>query len=311
MTEKRWPNYDELPRFDPIGMNHAWGVFGAEDEVGTVNLLSPAVVVAAATEIVRGETFNLSLPLNSPRPRRGDSRSPYRHHVFSIDRNTQDDVIDNLYMQASTQWDALRHVRAREFGFYNGVAADVAGPNGTGLGIDRWAEHGGIVGRGVLLDIVRHLERSQQHALTPDEGFAISPELIEEALQAQNCTLREGDILMLRTGYMRAVLAPEGDRPRSWPGLAPGEEMARYLWNKHVAAVVADNPAVETAPGDPKEFLHRRLIPMLGIALGEFFNLEAIADDSEQDGKYTCCFIGIPLNLPGGVGSPGNAIAIK
>ena len=192
MTEKRWPNYDELPRFDPIGMNHAWGVFGAEDEVGTINLLSPAVVLAATAEIVRGQTFNLSLPLDRPRPRRGDSRSPYRHHVFSIDRNTQDDVIDNLYMQASTQWDALRHVRAREFGFYNGVSAEAAGPNGTGLGIDRWAS--GIVGRGVLVDIVRHLEQSQ-HALRPDEGFAISPELIEETLQAQSCTLREGDIL--------------------------------------------------------------------------------------------------------------------
>lgn len=130
-------------------------------------------------------------------------------------------------------------------------------------------------------------------------------------MQAQGCELREGDFLLLRTGYIRAVVDPSGERPTSWPGLAPGEETARYLWNTHVAAVVADNPAVETAPGDPKEFLHRRLIPMLGLALGEFFNFEELASDCRDDHRYTCLFMAAPLNLPGGVGSPGNGIAVK
>jgi hypothetical protein len=75
---------------------------------------------------------------------------------------------------------------------------------------------------------------------------------------------------------------------------------------------VADNPAVEVVPGDPEAgSLHRRLIPLLGFPLGEFFVLDGLAQACAQDGRYTCLFVGVPLNLPGGVGSPGNAIAIR
>jgi kynurenine formamidase len=125
-------------------------------------------------------------------------------------------------------------------------------------------------------------------------------------------TLEDGDVFILRTGYGALVADPRSrSRPRSWPGLEPSEAMARYLWDHHCAAVVADNPAVEWAPGDPAEFLHRRLIPMLGLALGELFYLEELAADCAADGRYTCMFVAVPLNLPGGVGSPANAIAIK
>lgn len=308
MDTRNLPEYDDLTRNDALGMNYAWGVFGSDDELGTISLLTAERVREAAREVQRGRVFNLCLPLNQPPPR--GRRSAYRHTVFNIDRNTQDDVVDNLYMQASTQWDALRHVRAREHGFYNGVSAeDAAKPSGR-LGVDRWAEHG-MVGRGVLVDVVNHVEQHHHRTLSPDEGFWITPDVIEEVLEAQGCTLGNGDFLLLRTGYIRSIIDPSGERPTSWPGLAPREEMARYIWNKHVAAVVADNPAVETAPGDPKEFLHRRLIPMLGVALGEFFNFEDLARDCQEDHRFTCLFMAAPLNLPGGVGSPGNSIAVK
>lgn len=88
--------------------------------------------------------------------------------------------------------------------------------------------------------------------------------------------------------------------------------MAELLWDWHVAAVCADNPAVEVRPGDRRDgSLHRRAIAMLGLALGELFNLEALAADSADDHRYTSFFTGVPLNLPGGVGSPANAIACK
>jgi kynurenine formamidase len=310
MTDRPLPGYDSLPRNDVLGMNHAWGVFGDDDELGTINLLTTECVVAAAREIVRGRTFNLNLPLDMPKARRGGVRSPYRHTVIALDRNTQDDVLDNFYLQSSTQWDALRHVRAREFGFYNGIQGEDAGPGGDKLGIDAYTKHG-IVGRGVLVDVAHHLEHRRKQPLEPSDGFPITPELIDEVLSAQKTELRQGDIMLLRTGYTRAVLEEDQDRPRSWPGLAPGEAMARYIWDLHIAAIAADNPAVETAPGDPKDFLHRRLIPMLGVALGEFFNFEELSEDSAEDGKYTCFFAAVPLNLRRGVGSPGNGIAIK
>ena len=309
------PSYDSLPRNETLGMRHAWGVFGADDQLGTINLLSPDRVKAAAAEIRRGQIFNLSLPLNLPEaplpPRQG-----YRHHIFDIDRNTQDDYLDNFYLQASSQWDGLRHIRAREFGFYNGASGEEAGPGGSRLGIDRWAEHG-IAGRGVLLDVARHRERlgAPLDAHTP---FAIGPELLEEVARQQGSPLRPGDILLLRTGYMRAYLAasPE-ERARiqeeqQSPGLAGDESMARYLWDAHLAAIAVDNPAVEVLPIDPAAgYLHRRVIPLLGLAMGEFFTFETLAADCTDDGRYTCFFVAVPLNLPGGVGSPANAIAIK
>jgi kynurenine formamidase len=87
--------------------------------------------------------------------------------------------------------------------------------------------------------------------------------------------------------------------------------MAEYLWNHHLAAVVADNLAVEAMPVDPSAgFLHRRLIPMLGFALGELFALDGLAECCRDTGRYTCFFVAAPLYLPGGVGSPANAVAI-
>jgi hypothetical protein len=57
--------------------------------------------------------------------------------------------------------------------------------------------------------------------------------------------------------------------------------------------------------------LHTRLIPMLGLIMGELFDLEALADDCAGDGRYTCFFTSAPINLPQGVASPPNALALK
>jgi kynurenine formamidase len=240
------------------------------------------------------------------------SRGRYRHQIFAPERNIQDDVLDNFFPQSSSQLDGLRHVAAREFGFYNGVPAEDAGPRGSRLGIEHWADHG-LVGRGVLADAAGFWdERGVEIGF--DGGPVISPGLLDEILAAQRVTLEPGDVLLLRTGYLRAYYAVprEGrrDLPRRWPGLSAAEPMARYLWDHHVALVGADNPAVEARPGDPG-YLHRRLIPMLGIGIGELFALDALAEDCARDGRYSFFFGAVPLNLPGGVGSPANAFAIK
>jgi kynurenine formamidase len=314
-TETPLPRYDELPRYEPLSANHAWGVFGADDQLGTINLLTPQRVAQAAREIQRGQMFNLSLPQNLPDPP-WSARGSYVHHVFSSNRNTQDDYVDNFYLQSSSQWDSLRHIRAREYGFYNGFSGEDAGPGGSKLGINNWADHG-ITGRGVLLDVARYMER-QGTPLTAQEEYAIQPEMLEAVAEAQGSPLQTGDIILLRTGYIGAYLAgsPE-DRVRfkenrDCPGLSSAEPMARYLWDKHPAAICSDNPAVEQVPGSPSlGYLHRRLIPLLGFALGELFTFETLAEDCARDGRYSCFFIGVPLNIPGGVGSPANAMAIK
>jgi kynurenine formamidase len=267
-----------------------------------------------SAEIVKGACFNLSLPLNLPDPSFG-SRGVYRHHMFSPQRNVQDDVLDNFFLQGSSQWDGLRHIGAREFGFYNSVSADDAGPNGRRLGIDRWADHG-IVGRGVLLDVAAY--RAKQGApLNAREEFLIDEDLLEAVAADQKVDIRRADIILLRTGYLEAYLAATPAERKDFmrhgdsPGLVANENMARFLWDHHVAAVVADNHGFESTPGVRGEFLHRRLIALLGFAIGEWFNFETLATDCREDGRYTCFFMSAPLNLPGGVGSPANAIALK
>lgn len=312
LSAKDLPNYDELTLIPELGSRHAWGLFGADDAVGRLNLLTPEVLIAAAREIQRGDTFNLTMPLNEPNPPWSASREQYRHEVFAPNRNSQDDYVDNFYLQGSSQWDSLRHIRAREFGFYNGVDA----PDDAKLGIDNWAQRG-VVGRGVLVDVASHCAATGQD-WDPRAGTRITVKLLTETIAAQQVTVTPGDILLLRTGFVGAYLNADAEGRASFSvqkhssGLIAGEEMARYLWDAGWAAVVTDNPAVEAVPGSAADgYLHRRLIPLLGFALGELFALDALAADCRADGRYSCFFVGVPLNLPGGVGSPANSIAIK
>jgi hypothetical protein len=58
-------------------------------------------------------------------------------------------------------------------------------------------------------------------------------------------------------------------------------------------------------------FMHIRLLPLFGLPIGEFFDLDALADDCASDGVYEFFFTSAPLNLKAGVASPPNALAIK
>lgn len=89
--------------------------------------------------------------------------------------------------------------------------------------------------------------------------------------------------------------------------------MAGWLWDNGIAAVVADCPAVEATPFDVSYadgFLHYRLIALLGFALGELFALGDLARHWADVQRYTGLFTAAPIQMVGGVGSPGNALAI-
>ena len=69
--------------------------------------------------------------------------------------------------------------------------------------------------------------------------------------------------------------------------------------------------AVEVVPINPIDgSLHRRLIPLLGLALGEMFNFETLAARCRATDRWTFLFTAAPLKIPGALGSPGNALAI-
>ena len=127
------PAFDELPVIEKLGLRHAWGCFGEDDELGTLNLITPQKRLEALRSVRTGEVVNLTLPLTEPDPPLY-RRPPYRHHVFASGRNSNDDYLDQFYLQGSTQWDGLRHIRCREYGFWGGVVEDFApGPGRLGI----------------------------------------------------------------------------------------------------------------------------------------------------------------------------------
>lgn len=316
------PSYADLPAFEKTGERHAWDVFGEGDQLGTINLLTPERVLAAARLVKHGRVINLNLPLDTPSTLyHGEARSGYRHNM-TVGRGGRDDTLDNFALQGSTQWDGLRHVRYREFGYWGGLQDEDVDGKGL-LGIERWAQHG-IAGRGVLIDAARHFERAGT-PLEPAVKTCIGGPEIEACAARQGVELQDGDILLLRTGWLPWYLSltdeeKEGLRGRlhpgedglDMPGLDPGAETAAWLWDRRVAAIAADNPALEALRVDAEVgFQHRRLIALQGMAIGELWDLEALAEDCAADGVYEFMLVSAPLNLPGGVGSPANAYAIK
>jgi len=304
--------YADLPLVEGTGERHCWSEFGAEDELGSLNRLTPEIAIAASRLVRSGKTFSLDLPLNEPGIF-GDMRPVYTHNV-SVAGYGRDDSLDGFFMSASSQWDGLRHVRYREHGYYGGRQEnDLDGSRA--IGIDRVAEKG-LVTRAVLLDIPNFMRQTGRE-WNADTKFRVATETLEEILDYEGVQTKVGDVLLVRTGWLESWLArPRGQRPNGigqTPGLDPGRQTAEWLWDRGIVGVAADNLAVEPVPytdrGDGH--LHFRLIPLLGIYMGELFDLRALSQDCIEDGIFEGMFVSSPLKVPSGVCSPPNAYFIK
>jgi kynurenine formamidase len=311
------PRYDELPVRRGAPKGAAWGVFGDSDQLGTVNLMTAGCVIKAAAEIRKGSVFPLNLPINLPDPPIY-GRGAVRHHIFPIPGAEvfSDDYLDNFYPQASSQWDAVGHIKHSIHGYYNGLPdSEVTGRGGTHLGIENLARRG-IAGRGVLADVARFFER--RGLIVECTGAdVITLKDLEATLAEQKTRVRAGDVLLMRTGWLKSYLA-SGPEVRAdlaqrvtAPGIEPTPEVAKWLWDHRVAAVACDAPAFEAVTGEPNEMLHPLLLAFFGMPIGEMWDLEALAEDCAADRRYTFFLASAPLNIPGGVGSPPNALAIK
>jgi kynurenine formamidase len=234
-------------------------------------------------------------------------------------------VLDNFYPQASSQWDALTHVGDFEHGFWGGVTVQELRAEGDKpkhkLGIHHWARRG-IAGRCVLIDVARFREQ-QGRAIDCAGSDGISVADLQATLAAQRVTPEPGDVWLIRTGWVGwydqqryAVRYALADRSAlKAPGLTCSEEMAEYLFDHHPAAIAADNPSLEAWPPpnfvSPDGFLYHFLLGRFGIAIGEMFVLDALAEDCAADGVYVGLFTSAPLHIVGGTGSPPNALVLK
>lgn len=338
-----------MPRWTrrPEGSN--WGDFGPEDELGRLNLLTPERVRAAAAEIREGQSFCLSLPLDLPggqvvnprrfaprlRPTYEEGRAFMNFALSTQDPDWLDVVCDDavlLALQYSTQWDSLAHVGQRfdadgdgeaEVVYYNGFrggehVADAA-PDGEGrgaaegrhggarrLGIENMAEKA-IQGRGVLVDLHRRMGR---------ERVLVGHDLLQDVMREDGVSVEEGDILCLYTGYADMLIEMDGDPDAELLGRScaalDGRDPVLLDWisGSGIAALVADNYAVEAMPGRPAEGphtklpLHEHCLFKLGLPLGELWHLSELATWLRDAGRHRFFLTAPPLRLPGAVGSP-------
>ncbi len=316
-----------LPTFDELEGGRSWGLWGSDDKFGTLNLLTAANVRKGAACVKKGSVFAINLEMHMPDPPLF-GREPFTHEVVWLQNEAgHDEHLSGWNTQSSSQWDGFRHIKHPVHGFYNGIADE-------DHGIHHWAQRG-IAGRGVLADVGRWRE-AEGRPLRCDSSDPIEASDITGTLDAQGTTVEEGDVLLIRTGWLawyRSTSVEERveyiGRGHPSCGLRPGPENWRLLWDLHIAAVGADNGPVEVWPpaalASPEDlqailasperldevFMHIRLLPLLGLPLGEFFDLDALAADCAQDGAYEFMFTSAPLNLQAGVASPPNALAIK
>lgn len=312
------PSLAELPIRPDYPPHCAWGVFGDDDQIGTLNLLTPERVAAAARLVQNGQVFALNWELEQPDPPLFN-RAGLRHTIQRRRRNVFDDLYDNFNTQSSSQWDGLRHFGHPEHGFYNGVTeAQIAEEGSTRNGIHHWARRG-IAGRGVLIDFARYAA-AHGIAFSPGERYGIAPAQLQAAAEWQGLRFQAGDILLLRTGWIewyrglteeqRTQLAHPG--AMQFAGLEQGEDSLRFLWDNHFAAIAGDSPPFEAyPPAEPGEMMHGTIIGLWGMPIGEMFQLDALAEACAADGRYDFFLTSAPLNKRGGVASPPNALAIK
>jgi hypothetical protein len=281
----------------PEGSN--WGDFGADDQIGRLNLITPERRRAAAAEVREGIAFCLSLPLDCPRvqlnPRRfppamgfsmrGEDPAinyPYDRVFPGMTEVVCDDKV-TLSLQYSTQWDALCHMGCvydaqgegeREVVYYNGFRAHehVKGP--VDYLHDRAPQDGpygaaalgieriaetGLQARGVMFDLHAHV------------GLAAVPvgyERLMRIMEADRIEVAPGDVLCFRTGFDRALLANYADPavpldPHKCSGLDGFDErLLQWIDDCGAVALVSDNEAVEITPDFQREDPHGIRVPL-------------------------------------------------
>jgi kynurenine formamidase len=292
-----------------------WGRWGAEDERGTLNLITADTVRAAAAGVRDGKRFSLALPMSEAGPQLGFVKgrtNPIRttiahHELMGGDEagvRFNDDAV-SMGVQSATHLDSLAHV-SYDGRMYNGFPTSVVDETGaTRLGAEKL---GAVVGRGVLLDLARAagVERLEGgHALTPDD--------LDRAAEFGKVSIEPGDILLLRTGQIQHQLA--GDKMAySITTAGPSMQSVQWFRDHDVAVVATDNLSFEVFPGEveglflPVHMLH---IVEMGLVQGQNFVLEDLAADCAEDGRYGFLVNATPEPIVHAAGAPCTPVVIK
>ncbi|TFY94098.1 cyclase family protein [Pseudomonas nabeulensis] len=348
MSNPRWARR-------PEGSN--WGDFGADDQLGRLNLITREKTRQGIAQVIEGRTFCLSLPLDYPG---GNGLNPNRHPpvlrptlrrgqvnfnclLGELEPGRPDVLSDDLailHLQYSTQWDGLAHVGSlfdvdgsgtAKAVYYNGFAAGehVVGPTtaddcgiqdhmrdtstsaATALGIEQMAQSC-VQGRAALIDLRAHLG---------DARTLVGYDTLMRVLEADRVEVEAGDIVCLHTGFADVVLGmqrkPDAQRLSDSCAVLDGrdEKLLQWITDSQLAAIAADNYAVEAHPATGGDAccaalpLHQHCLFKLGVHLGELWHLTPLANYLRSVGRYRFLLTAPPLRLPGAVASPLTPVA--
>lgn len=300
------------PDETPIGPKWWPSEWGADDQRGAANRLSPERTRDAARLIRTGQVYSLGRPYEYGMPLPGK-----RHFSLTIPGSPtggplgkngvvhHDDLFSGEIGQIGTQLDGLGHVGVHMDGddyFYNGFRRSQFG---TAYGLEKLGVEnaGPFFTRGVLLDIAgyRNVERLKA-------GDVVTDADLEGAARRAGVTVGEGDVVLVRTGHGQLWMKDNAQFSAGEPGL--GMAAARWLSDRKIVLVGTDTWASEVVPHEnpdrPFE-VHQWLLVRHGIYNLENLDLEALA----RDRVYAFAFIFAPLRLKGATGSPGNPIAVR
>ena len=299
-----------------------WNRWGADDERGAANLLTPEVVVSAVSSVREGKVLSLAMPIRGATSNGGARRVPHLagrplpQHFMAVDggdyatgaRKIKDAIAvadDALVVSphgTTTHIDALAHLW-RDDKLYNGhPAGRVRSYGATRCGIDKL---GAIVTRGLLLDVAGFLGVDHVEPET-----VIDKSVLAGCAEAVGVEPRPGDVVLVRTGWPR-VFATD---PRRYQGAQPGiaYSAGRWLVDQDVVAIGSDNVAVGAiAPdgsfaGPVEEDIHLLTLWENGVHLVEMLWLEELA----EAGRAEFLFVAAPLPIEGGTASPLNPLAV-
>jgi kynurenine formamidase len=284
---------------------------GAADRLGALNNISPAQVVAAASDVTRGRAVSLAAPVedeitpDNPDPARhqmtatGISSGPASGLSFATDR-----VALNIHGNVDSHIDALSHV-IFDGTLYNGVSPSaVTAAGATELSIE--TAGAGIVGRGLLLDIPR---LRGVPWLEPGEHVTADDLIAAEA--AQEVRIEPGDLLFVRVGHRtrRRTLGP-WDAASARAGLHPAA--LELLAERRIGSLGSDGNN-DTAPSAAEgvDFpVHVLAINAMGLNLLDWLQLDDLATVCEELNRWSFLCVIAPLRLRAATGSPINPIAI-
>ena len=304
MKEKRvFPTEAELDAlFEDLNNAGRWG---RDDELGTLNFITNAKRVAAASLVRSGRALSIARDLstaqsaNNPSPVRHTMCYQAHYPIGAVDALTLD-----MHGFALTHLDAVAHVY-RGQDVYNGrQAADVALASGLTFA-DMLAQKDGIFTRGVLLNIAA---ARGVDWLAPDEGVYASD--LDAAEKRQRVRVESGDCIFVYTGLQKreAVQGPENLGQRV--GIMP--DAIRWMHRREIAVYSGDCVDAFPNPYGARYaiYFHAIALAAVGLILLDIPALEPLVEVCNEVGRSDFLVTMAPLRIKGGTGSPVNPIAI-